>query len=88
MGRQHDFRMNHAAFSCVVVGYSVPLVCQLFPGSVGCGGYGRFAFPSADNFNAAMINCDSITSRISSLDLWKVNSLQRKVFAFRKYTKG
>ena len=64
MGRQHDFRMNHIAFSCVVVGYSVPLVCQLFPGSVGGCGYGRFAFPPADNLNAAMVDCDSITSRI------------------------
>ena len=62
MGRQHDFRMNHTAFSCVVVGYSVPLVCQLFPGSVGGCGYGRFAFPPADNLNAAMVDCDSITS--------------------------
>ena len=64
MGRQHDFRMNHTAFSCVVVGYSVPLVCQLFPGSIGGCGYGRFAFPPADNLNAAMVDCDSITSRI------------------------
>lgn len=88
MGRQHDFRMDYAAFSCVVVGQPVPLVCQLFPGAVGCCGYGRFAFPPADNLNAAMVDCDSTTSRIGYSDLWKVNSLRSKVFAFRKYTKG
>lgn len=88
MGRQHDFRMDYAAFSCVVVGQSVPLVCQLFPGAVGCCGYGRFALASADDFNAAMVDCDSTTSRIGYSDLWKVNSLRSKVFAFRKYTKG
>ena len=64
MERQHDFCMDNAAFAGVVVGYSVPLVCQLFPGSVGGCGYGRFAFPPADNLNAAMVDCDSITSRI------------------------
>ena len=62
MGRQHDFRMNNAAFSCIVVGQSVPLVCQLLSGAVGCCGYGRFALSPADNLNAAMVDCDSITS--------------------------
>ncbi len=88
MGRQHDFRMDNAAFSCVVVGQPVPLVCQLFPGAVGCCGYSRFAFPPADNLNAAMINGYGITSLINISDLRKVNSLRSKVFAFRKYTKG
>ena len=38
MGRQHDFGMDNAAFAGVVVGHSVPLVCQLFAASVGgCG---------------------------------------------------
>ena len=38
MGRQHDFRMDNIAFAGVVVGHSVPLVCQLFTASVGgCG---------------------------------------------------
>ena len=62
MGRQHDFRMNNAAFSCVVVGQSVPLVCQLFAASVGGCGYGGFAFSPADDFDAAMVDCDGITS--------------------------
>ena len=48
MGRQHDFRMNNAAFSCIVVGQSVPLVCQLLSGAVGCCGYGRFALSARD----------------------------------------
>ena len=88
MGRQHDFRMNHTAFSCVVVGYSVPLVCQLFPGSVGGCGNGRLALAPADYLNAAMVNCYGIISRIGYSDLLKVNSLRSKVFAFGKYTKG
>ena len=38
MGRQHDFCMDNTAFAGVVVGHSVPLVCQLFAASVGgCG---------------------------------------------------
>ena len=88
MRGQDDFRMNDAALAGVVMGQSVPLVCQLFPGAVGCCGNGRLALSPADDFNAAMVDCDSITSRIGYSDLWKVNSLQRKVFAFRKYTKG
>lgn len=64
MGRQHDFRMYNTAFSCVVVGQSVPLIRQFFSGSIGCCGYGRFAFSPADNLNTAMVDCDSITSRI------------------------
>ena len=88
MGRQHDFRMNNAAFSCIVVGQSVPLVCQLLSGAVGCCGYGRFALSPADNLNAAMVDCDSITSRYGQQNPMKVNSLQSKVFAFVGYTKG
>lgn len=88
MGRQHDFRMNNAAFSCIVVGQSVPLVCQLLSGAVGCCGYGRFALSPADNLNAAMLDCDSITSRYGQQNPMKVNSLQSKVFAFVGYTKG
>ena len=64
MGRQQDFRMDYAALSCEVVGFSVPLVCDFLAASVGGCGYGRLAFSPADNLNAAMVDCDSITSRI------------------------
>ena len=38
MERQHDFCMDNAAFTGVVMGHSVPFVCQLFTASVGgCG---------------------------------------------------
>ena len=40
MGRQHDFGMDDAAFAGVVMGHSVPLVCELFAASVGGSGYG------------------------------------------------
>ena len=56
--------MDYAALSCEVVGFSVPLVCDFLAASVGGCGYGRLAFSPADNLNAAMVDCDSITSRI------------------------
>ena len=62
MRGQDDFRMNDATLAGVVMGQSVPLVCQLFPGAVGCCGNGRLALSPADNLNAAMVDCDSITS--------------------------
>ena len=56
MGRQHDFGMDNAAFAGVVVGYSVPLVCQLFAASVGGCGNGGFALSSAHNADVPMVN--------------------------------
>ena len=88
MGRQHDFGMDNAAFAGVVMGHSVPFVCQLFAASVGGCGNGRLALAPADYLNAAIVNCYGITSRIGYSDLLKVNSLRSKVFAFGKYTKG
>ena len=52
----------HAALFRVVVGQTVPLVCQLFAASVGGSGYGGFAFSPADDLDAAMVDCDGITS--------------------------
>jgi hypothetical protein len=54
--------MDNAALFRVVVGQSVPLVCQLFAASVGGCGYGGFAFSPADDLDAAMVDCDGITS--------------------------
>ena len=62
MERQHDFGMDNAAFAGVVMGHSVPFVCQLFAASVGGCGYGGFAFSPADDLDAAMVDCDGITS--------------------------
>ena len=56
MGRQHDFRMDYAALSCEVVGFSVPLVCDFLAASVGGCGYGRLAFSSAHNADVPMVN--------------------------------
>ena len=56
MGRQHDFCMDNAAFASVVMGHSVPFVCQLFAASVGGCGNGRFAFSSAHNADIPMVN--------------------------------
>ena len=60
--RKQYFRMDNAALFRVVVGQSVPLVCQLFTASVGGCGYGGFAFSPADDLDAAMVDCDGITS--------------------------
>ena len=63
MGRQEDFGMDNAALAGVAMGQPVPLVCDFLAASVGGCGYGRLAFSPADNLNAAMVNCDSTTSR-------------------------
>ena len=60
--REQNFRMDNAALFRVVVGQTVPLVRQLFAASVGGCGYGGFAFSPADNLDAAMVDCDGITS--------------------------
>ena len=56
MGRQHDFGMNDAAFPCVVMGHSVPLIRDFFAASVGGCAYGRLAFSTTDNADVTMIN--------------------------------
>ena len=48
--------MDNTAFAGVVVGHSVPLVCQLLSCAVGCCGYGRFALAPADNADITMID--------------------------------
>lgn len=54
--------MDDAAFLGVVVGYAVPLVCDFLTATVGgcydCG----FTAATADNLNAAMVDCYGITS--------------------------
>ena len=62
MGRQEDFGMDNAALAGVVMGQPVPLVCDFLAASVGCCGNGRLAFSPADNLDAAMVDCDGITS--------------------------
>ena len=56
MGRQQDFRMDYAAFMVVVVGFSVPLVCDFPAASVGGCGNGRFALAPADYADITMVN--------------------------------
>ena len=56
MGWQHNFRMDNTAFAGVVVGHSVPLICQLFAASVGGCGNGCFALAPADNADITMID--------------------------------
>ena len=56
MGRQQDFRMDYAAFSCEVMGFPVPLVCDFFAASVGGCGNGGFAFAPADYADITMVN--------------------------------
>ena len=48
--------MDNTAFAGVVMGHSVPFVCQLFAASVGGCGNGRFAFSSAHNADVPMVN--------------------------------
>ena len=80
--------MDDAAFFGVVVGYAVPFICDFLAASVGgccdCG----FTAATADDLDAAMVDCYGITSDTIFSDLRKANSLQSKVFAFRKCAKG
>ena len=62
MGGQHDFRMDNASFAGVIMGQAVPFIRQLGSASVGGCGYGGFAFSPADDLDAAMVDCDGITS--------------------------
>ena len=56
MGRQHDLCMDNAAFAGVVMGHSVPFVCDFLAASVGGCGNGGFAFSSAHNADVPMVN--------------------------------
>ena len=58
MGRQHDFRMNNAAFVGVVVGHAVPLVYELRAAAVCGSANGRFALAALYHFEGAMKNGD------------------------------
>ena len=55
--------MDDAVLSGVVMDHAVPFVCDFLAASVGgccdCG----FTAATADDLNAAMVNCDSTTSR-------------------------
>lgn len=54
--------MCNSAFSCVIVGDTVILICQFFAATISGCGNGGFAFASADDFDTAMIDCDNKTS--------------------------
>ena len=82
MGWQEDFRMDNAALAGVVMGQPVPLVCDFLAASVGCCGNRRLAFPPADNLNAAMVNCDSTTSRFRIIKPAKTVQTRKRVYCF------
>lgn len=48
MGRQQDFRADHAAFAGVVADLAVVLAVQLFPGTVGGSSYSRLPRAALD----------------------------------------
>ena len=54
--------MDYAALAGVVMGDSVIFVCDGLPCPISGGGNCGFAFPSADDFNATMIDCDRVAS--------------------------
>ena len=88
MGRQEDFGMDNAALAGVVMGQPVPLVCDFLTASVSCCGNGRLAFPPADNLNAAMVNCDSTTSRFWLFRLVESEQLAKQGVRFLQVHKG
>ena len=54
VGRQHDLRMDNAAFPGVVVGHSIPFICQLGSAAVSSCGNGRTACAALDNTDGDM----------------------------------
>ena len=54
VGRQHDLRMNNAAFPGVVVGHAVPFMCQLGSAAVSSCGNSRTACAALDNTDGDM----------------------------------
>ena len=54
VGRQHDLRMDNAAFPGVVVGHSIPFICQLGSAAVSSCGNSRTACAALDNTDGDM----------------------------------
>ena len=54
VGRQHDLRMDNAAFPGVVVGHSIPFICQLGSAAVSSCGNGRTACAALDDTDGDM----------------------------------
>ena len=52
--------MHNATLAGVIVNFSVTLVCDFLAAAVSCRRNCRFAFAAADDFNAAMIDCDRL----------------------------
>ena len=57
VGGQYDFFMNDTGLMCVVMGSSVPLICQPFAAPVGGGSDSRTAYAPLDNLNGTVKNC-------------------------------
>ena len=54
VGRQHDLRMDNAAFPGVVMGHSIPFICQLGSAAVSSCGNGRTARAALDDTDGDM----------------------------------
>ena len=59
MGRQKDFRTDHAALAGVVAVLTVILAVQLFAGAIGGSSHRRLSSTSLDLGHMKMIECDS-----------------------------
>ena len=59
MGRQQDFRTDHAAFSGVVADLAVVFTVQLFPGAVRGSSHGRLPRAALDLRHMKMKECDT-----------------------------
>ena len=51
--------MDDSSLSGVVMDHAVPFVCDFLAASVGSSGNGRLAIPTADDLDAAMIDCNN-----------------------------
>ena len=60
MGRQQDFRTDHAAFFGIVAVLAVVVAVQLFTGAIGGRCNGGLSCAAFDLVNMKMINCYSL----------------------------
>lgn len=74
MGRQQDFRADHAAFAGVVADLDVVFAVQLFPGTVRGSSHDRLPRAALDLRHMKMKECDTqsppawrLTASVSSL---------------------
>ena len=56
MGWEHDFRMDNTGLMRVIMGFAVPLICQLLAAPIGGSSDSRTAYTPLDDLNGTVKN--------------------------------